>query len=127
MRKLLFLVLLVGGVWWYATHRFNFSDAMDYAKKHPQSSLSPRIEYSVGMVYYQRADYPKAQEAFAQLLTDFPTGQYAARALLRLSEVAEENRDYATEKDVLDRFLSDFPDHPDRMIAQKRRELLYNK
>ena len=127
MKKLIFLALVVGGVWWYATHKFNFADTMTYAQKHPQASWAPAVEYSVGLVYYQRADYPKAQEAFTQLLTDFPTGQYAARGMLRLSEVAEENRDYATEKEVLDRFLQEYPDHPDKNLAIKRREFLYNK
>ena len=127
MKKIYFFVLLIGGLWWYATHRFNFSDAMAYAKKNPTASWAPGVEYSIGLVYYQRADYPKAQEAFTQLLTDFPTGQYQARGLLRLSEVAEDNRDYETAKETLDHFLADFPDHPERAMAQKRRELLYSK
>lgn len=127
MKKLVIFALVVGGAWWYATHRFKSSDAMDFAKNHPQAKWAPALEYTVGMVYYQRGDLPKAQEAFTQLLTDFPTGQYQARGLLRLSEAAEENRDYATAKEALDHFLTDFPDHPDRNMAQKRRELLWNK
>lgn len=127
MKKLIFFALVVGGFWWYATHKFNFADTMAYAQKHPSSSWAPAVEYSIGMVYYQRDDFPKAQETFTQLLTDFPTGQYAARGMLRLSEAAEENRDYATEKEILDRFLEEYPDHPDKNIAIKRRELLYNK
>jgi TolA-binding protein len=126
MKLILILAVLVGG-WWYATHKFNFADTMTYAQKHPQASWAPAVEYSIGMVYYQRADYPKAQETFTQLLTDFPTGQYAARGLLRLSEVEDENRDYTAEKETLDRFLTEYPDHPDRNVAEKRRELLYNK
>jgi TolA-binding protein len=127
MKKLIFLALIVGGVWWYATHRFNFADTMEYTKKHKDASWAPAAEYSIGMVYYQRVDYPKAQEAFTQLLTDFPTGQYAARGLLRLSEVAEENHDYPTAKETLDRFLAEYPSSSDRPMAEKRRELLYNK
>ena len=127
MKKIMFFALILGGFWWYATHKFNFTDTMAYAKKHPEATWAPAVEYSIGLVYYQRADYPKAQETFTQLLTDFPTGQYTARGLMRLSEVADENRDYTTEKETLDRFLTDFPDHPDRNLAQKRRELLYNK
>ena len=127
MKKLYLFVAVVGGVWWYASHHFNFSDTLEFVKKHPGASWAPATEYAVGMVYYQRLDYAKAQEVFTQLLTDYPTGQYEARGLLRLSETAEENRDYATAKQTLDQFLTDFPDHPDRNIAQKRRELLYNR
>jgi outer membrane protein assembly factor BamD (BamD/ComL family) len=127
MRNFLIFVALVVGAGWYASQRFNFSDAMAYAQKHPEKSWSPAVEYSVAMVYYQRADYQKSQEAFTQLLTDFPTGQYEARALLRLSEVAEQNRDWPTAKETLDHFLADFPDHPDRQLAERRKEMLYNK
>jgi outer membrane protein assembly factor BamD (BamD/ComL family) len=127
MKKLIFLALVVGGTWWYATHKFNFNDTLDYAKKNKEKPWSSAIAYSVGMVYYQRDDYPKAQEVFTGLLTDYPTGQYTPRAMLRLSEVADRNRDFQTEKDILDRFTTEYPDHPDRLIATKRRELLYNK
>ena len=127
MKKLLFLLLAIGGAWQYAAHHFDFSDVMAYAKKNPGASWAPAVEYSVGMIYYQRSDYPKAQETFTQLLTDFPTGQYEAHGLLRLSEVAEDDRDYETARQTLDRFLAEFPDHPDRMMAQKRRELLLSK
>jgi TolA-binding protein len=127
MKKFYLFVAVVGGIWWYASHRFNFSDTMTYAQKHPQASWAPQVEYSVGLVYYQRADYPKAQEVFTQLLTDFPTGQYSAKALLRLSEVAEENRDYQTAKESVARYIDEYPDGPDRQIAERRKELLYNK
>jgi outer membrane protein assembly factor BamD (BamD/ComL family) len=127
LKKFYLFVLIAGGVWWYATHRFDFADALKYAQRHPAASWAPAVEYSVGMVYYQRSDYQKAQDAFTQLLTDFPTGQYEARGLLRLSEAAEGNRDYATSKDAVSRYLEDFPDGPDREIAERRKELLYNK
>ena len=127
MRKFYFFILAASGVWWYASHRFNFSDAMSYAQKHPNASWAPAVEYSVGLVYYQRSDYQKAEDAFTQLLTDFPTGQYEARGLLRLSEAAEENRDYTTAKETVARYLEEFPDGPDRRTAERRKELLYNK
>jgi len=127
MRKLVLFALVVGGIWWYASHKFNFGDTLAYAKKNAQKPWASTVTYSVGMVYYQRADYAKSQQVFTSLLTDFPTGQYTASALLRLSEVADDNRDYQTEKETLDRFLAEYPDHPDRQIATKRRELLYNR
>ncbi len=127
MKKLVFLALVVGGIWWYASHRFDFNDTLVYAKKNKEKPWASAVAYSVGMVYYQRDDYQKAQEVFTGLLTDYPTGQYTARTMLRLSEVADRNLDYQTEKEVLDRFLTEYPDHPDNLMATKRKELLYNK
>jgi outer membrane protein assembly factor BamD (BamD/ComL family) len=127
MKKFYFLIVLVTGVWWYATHRFNFGDTMEYAKKNHGASWAPTVEYSVAMVYYQRSDYRKAQESFTQLLTEYPTGQYEARSLMRLSESAEANLDFETAKTSIDQFLTDFPNDPDHYIAEKRKELLFNK
>ncbi|MFI5363120.1 MAG: tol-pal system YbgF family protein [Elusimicrobiota bacterium] len=127
MKRIYFLIVAVSAVWWYATRRFNFSDAMVYAHKNPAASWAPAVEYSVGLVYYQRGDYPKAEDTFKQLLTDFPTGQYEARGLLRLSEAAEENGDYPTAKEMVQRYIDEFPDGPDRSIADRRKELFYNK
>ena len=127
MKKIYFLIVIASGVWWYASRRFNFDDAVEYAKKNHGASWAPAVEYSVGMVYYQRADYHKAQDIFTQLLTEYPTGQYEARSLLRLSEVAEQNLDYPTSRQSLDQFLADFPGDPNRYLAEKRKELLYNK
>lgn len=127
MKKFFIFLLIVGAVWWYAAQRFNFSDAMDYARKNHDASWAPAVEYSVAMVYYQRADYPKAQAAFTQLLTDYPTGPYEAKALLRLSESAEQNMDWPVAKQAVEQYLTDFPTGPSRAIAEKRKELLFNR
>ena len=126
MKKMIVLVLIFGGLWSYAERRFNFSDALAYAKKHQASSWAPKVVYSVGLVYYQRAEYAKSQEAFTQLLTDYPTGQYTPKALLRLYEVAAETRDFETARSAISRFIEEYPDHPDIQLAQKRYELVRN-
>jgi outer membrane protein assembly factor BamD (BamD/ComL family) len=127
MKRFYFFIVFCSAVWWYASDRFNFGDALVYAQKHPAASWAPAVEYSVGLVYYQRDDFQKAEDTFNQLLTDFPTGQYEARALLRLSEAAEDNRDYPTAKDAVARYIEEFPDGPDRQLIERRKESLYNK
>lgn len=127
MKKLLIVAALLYGGYWYASRHYDFQSALEYAKKNPSPKLAPAIDYYVGLAYYQRAEFPKSQEAFAQLLTDYPTGPYTAKALLRLSEVAMENRDYGTVRSSLQRFLEEFPDDPNRRLAEKRLELIYNQ
>lgn len=127
MKKMILLVLILGGLWSYAGRRFNLGDALAYAKKHQSSSWAPKAVYSVGLVYYQRAEYAKSQEAFTQLLTDYPTGQYTPKALLRLSEVAEETRDFETARSALSRLMEEYPDHPDIQLARRRYELVRNR
>jgi outer membrane protein assembly factor BamD (BamD/ComL family) len=127
MKKFLFVVLLAaGGIWYLRTH-YHLIDVLPYAHAHQDKSWSQTAVYGVGMAYYTRSMYPPAQTAFTQLLTDYPTGQYTPRVLLRLDEMAEQNSDWSAAKQYLDQYLQDYPNGPDVQIAQQRRQLLYNK
>ena len=122
MKKLIFVVAVLYGTYWYASRHYNFADTLVYAKKNPQASWAPAADYYIGLVYYQRAEYGKAQEAFTQLLTDYSTGPYTAKGLMRLAAAAEENRDYEVARQSLKRFLEEFPDHKDKPVAERRLE-----
>ncbi len=124
MKKLMFVFALLYGTYWYASNRFNFSDTLVYAKKNQYASWSQGTYYYVGLVYYQRAEYAKSQEAFTQLVTDFSTGPYLAKGLVRLSQVAEENRDWPVARQSLERFIEEFPDHKDKPSAIQRLDLI---
>lgn len=124
MKKLIIVGAVLYGGYWYVTKNYRFEDTLAHSKKNPGASWAPAVDYYVGMVYYQRADYPKAQEAFTQLLTDRSTGPYIAKGLLRLATVAEENRDYAVARQSFERFLEEFPDHKDKEVAARRLEAI---
>ncbi len=124
MKKLIFVGAVLYGTYWYASNRFNFADTLVYARKNPQASWAPAVDYYVGLVYYQRAEYPKAQEAFNQLLTDYSTGPYTAKGLMRLSATAEENRDYEVARQSLQRFIEEFPDHKDKRVAEQKLDMI---
>lgn len=127
MRVWLIAAGLLWGGYWYASRRYDFQSALAYAKENPSPKLAPAIDYYVGLAYYQRAEFDKSQAAFTQLLADYPTCQYAPQGLLRLSEVAMENKDYDTVRSSLQSFLERYPDHPQRQMATKRLELTYNR
>lgn len=124
MRKLVVAAAVFYGVYWYASNKFSFENTLAYARKNPQASWSAAAEYYVGMVYYQRADYPKAQETFEQMLVVHSTGPYSARALLRLASAAEENRNYQVARDSLQRFLDEFPNEKNRSVAEQKLEVI---
>lgn len=127
MKKTIFFILVVAGVCWYASKRFDFKDTLLVAKKYQAASWAPGAVYSVGLVYYQRGEYEMSKQAFTQLLTDYPTSQYAPQALLRLSAVAEDLHDYELARVSLKRFVEEYPRHSGQQIAQKRLELLQNR
>lgn len=125
--KWMFILLAMFGGYYYVSNHFEFHDTLVYAKKHPDPKWSPAIEYYVGTIYYQRESYQKAQEAFTQLLTDYPTAQYAPSALVRLSDAAQHNGDWGVAKDALTRYIEEYPDGKDLQVVQKRLELVKYK
>ncbi len=124
MKKWIFVFAVLYGTYWYASNRFNFADTLVYARKNPQASWAPAADYYVGLVYFQRAEFGKSQEAFTQLLTDYSTGPYTSRGLMRLSQVAMENRDWEVARQSLQRFIEEFPEDKDKRIAEQRLEYI---
>ncbi len=124
MRNLVIVAAVLYGAYWYASSKFNFESTLAYARRNPQASWSVATEYYVGMVYYQRAEYQKAQETFEQMLVVHSTGPYSARALLRLASSAEENRNYQLARESLQRYLDEFPNEKNRSIAEQKLEVI---
>jgi TolA-binding protein len=123
--KFLFVVLALYGAYWYVAKHYEFHDTLAYAKKHPTASWAPATDYYVGLAYYQREDYHSSQEAFQQLLTDYPTCSYEASALFFLEDSAEYNHDWETAATAVNQYLEDFPKGKDIEIMTKRKELLH--
>lgn len=124
MKKLIFAFAVLYGTYWYASNRFNFADTLVYAKKNQYASWSQSTYYYVGLVYYQRTEYAKSQDAFNQLVTDFSTGPYVAKGLIYLARTAEENRDWPVARQSLERFIEEFPDHKDKPAAIHRLDII---
>jgi len=124
LKKWIVVFAVLYGTYWYASNRFDFADTLVYAKKNSHKSWAPAAEFYVGLVYFQRAEYAKSQGAFTLLLTDYSTGPYIDRGLLRLSQAAIENKDWAVARQSLERFLEEFPGHKDRNTAEKRLEYI---
>ena len=124
MKKFLIVVAVLYGAGWYASRYMGYQEALAWAKKHPQSEWAPAADYYVGLAYYQKAEYPKSQEAFTQLLTDYATGPYVAKGLLRQASAAEENRDWPVARQSLERFIEEFPDHKDKRAAEQKLDMI---
>ena len=124
MKKYLIGLALLYGGYYYYTRYVSVGDPIEFAKAHKKEDWAPAVEYYAGIVYYQRSDYPKAQAAFTQLLADYPTGQYTAKALLKVTDAAENNRDWETAKSSLVRFLDEFPGDKETDFARKKLELM---
>jgi|CXWL01.1.fsa_nt_gi TolA-binding protein len=124
MNKFLICVGLLYGAYWYTSTHVKFDETLVYIKKNPQASWAPGANYYVGVIYQERHQYGKAQEAFTQLVTNYSTSTYAAQGLRRLSAVAEENRDWPTAKQALERYIEEFPNNKEIDHVKERWELI---
>ena len=122
MRVYIILVaIFIGGSWAYNNYlgTLNPLEGMiNVAVKRPDPVWSPRLEYWVAMIYYQKSDYGKAQEVFTKLLTDYPTAYCAPKALIRLNLSAQENRDWGAAKLALGRYIEEYPGGKDIALAK---------
>lgn len=127
MRTYVLVVLALAGSYYFITRKVKLDDPLAYAAKYKKQSWSPAADYYIGVVYYQRSDYPRAQAAFTQLLADHATSQYTQKGLMYLADSAEENRDYAASKEALARYLEEYPEGKDKELAAKKLDILRYK
>lgn len=121
------LIILIGG-WQYVSKRVKLEDTLAWSKKNPGNQYADDVNYYVGLVYYQRSDYPRAQQAFQQLLQDHATSPHIAPALVKLEDSAEGNHDWEVARLAVDTYLNryeeDFPKDKSKEIMEKRAEHL---
>lgn len=125
--RFLIVIALIYGAFHYVSKNFKFDDTLVWAHKNPGSKWADDVNYYVGLTYYQRADYPKSQEAFMQLLMDQATmSQHLGPALVRLEDSAEGNHDWETAKLSMDKYFDlredYFPKDKNLDLMQKRQE-----
>lgn len=127
MRTYVLIVLALAGSYYYVTRKVKLDDPLAYASKYKSQSWSAAADYYIGVAYYQRSDYPKAQAAFTQLLADHATSYYVEKGLMYLADVAEENRDYGAAKEALAVYLDQYPEGKEKDRASKKLDLLRYK
>ena len=122
--KFVLIVLGLYGAYYYVSKHYEFHDTLVYAQKHPGEKWASPVQYYVGVIYYQRAEYPEAQEAFSKLLENDPTGYYSPNAYLKLDDSAQYNRDWDTAKSALERYIENYPDGKKIELAKSRLDML---
>jgi TolA-binding protein len=120
MNTYVLIVALIGGSYWYVTHKVKLDEPLAYTAKHKKESWAPRANYYIGLTYYQRSDYPKAQAAFSQLLIDHATSQFVENSLIYLADSAETQNDWNKVKECLARYVEEYPEgkHIERAKAK---------
>jgi len=113
--------VFVGGVVYVRSH-YTLEDVLKYSRERPHPVLSPKVDYYVGWAYFHREDHPKAHKAFDQLLTSYPTCQYAPPALYRKGLMYTEDGRWAQAREVLERYLKEFPNAREKSRVERNYE-----
>jgi TolA-binding protein len=124
MKYILFVLALAGGYYYLSQHA-SLESGLQYVGQHKGAAWAPRANFTIGLIYHQREDYGKAEAAFTQLLTDYPTGQFLASGLFYLEDSAEYVHDWDTAKTALDRYIEECPDGDRISLVRQRRDLLH--
>lgn len=132
MRIVVVAVIALIAAFQWASKKYKADDALAWALNNPNHKYSDDVEYYTGLFYYQRADYPKAQAAFSQMLVHHTTmSVHIGKALVRLEDSAEGNHDWETARLAVDKYFElredYFPNDKFLDIMNKRNEGLKMK
>lgn len=124
LKKFFWAFVIISGLGWYVSQHYTFKDVLNYSRKHPSPGYSPMIDYYAGMGMYMRDDLPGSIEAFQQLLTDYPTCQYAPKAMFRMADAMANSNRYQEAREILEKYLEEYPNDRNRRSAEAKYEFI---
>lgn len=119
-KKPLYIFAAFLGLFIYVRSHYSGLDLLAYTHKNPNPTLSPMIDYYVGMSYYTNSQFDPAAKAFTQLLTDYPTHYYNRWGLIRLGASHEELRNWQGAREAYEKYLEMYPDGKERNLVQNK-------
>jgi TolA-binding protein len=124
LKKCFIALAVFVGLFVYVKDHYTYKDVLAYSKKHPSVETSPKLDYMAGMAMYLKSKYPESAEAFEQLLTDYPTSQYTAKALFRLGTVYCEMSKWEQARVQFQRYVDEYPSGPDVEAVRQKHEII---
>ena len=106
----------------FVTKTYTLDDVLAYADKNPHRPSSEKIAYFVGAIHFQKSEYPQALKAYEQVLTDFPTGQYAPKALFRKGTMHLSLNQWTLARESYELYMKDYADGEDIEAVKKKYE-----
>ncbi|MDE2292394.1 MAG: tetratricopeptide repeat protein [Elusimicrobia bacterium] len=123
-KKLVLYIVLLAGAYHYVRTHYHRPDVMRYSATLADHDMRARVRYYVGLSYFMQSQYEPAIDAFNTLLTDDPTCQYEAKALLHLGESNIEMRRFADARTAYEKYMQDFPHGADLEVVQTQYEFI---
>ena len=127
MKYFVLTFCLLYGVYYYVSRHFEFHDTLVHAHTRKDAGWSGSVDYYVGLVYYQRGEYAKAQEALTQLKDDHPEDSNIPRGLVMLADAAEYTQDWEVARAALSQYIEKYPNGRDIVLVKGRLDMLNYK
>ena len=90
------------------------------AQKYNNAPGAPEAYFRLGEFYFNHEDYVRAQDAFQQLITNYPTSTYADNANFFAGRAAFAHQDYAAARTLLEKVPDASPLKPDARLWEGR-------
>jgi tetratricopeptide (TPR) repeat protein len=90
------------------------------AQKYNNAPGAPEAYFRLGEFYFNHEDYVRAQDAFQQLITNYPTSTYADNANFFAGRAAFAHQDYAAARALLEKVPDASPLKPDARLWEGR-------
>lgn len=95
----------------------------EYLAKYGDTSLAPEAQYWLGHSLFVQEAYEEASAAYAKLVQDHRTSQFAPRAMVKLAESLRMRKDKTRACALLNSFESTFPDAPITVKTEAAEEM----
>lgn len=115
-------IIIAAGV--YISRNYTFQDVLAYENKHQDWTWGPKIDYYVGGGYFLRERFPEAAGAYEQLLTNYPTCQYAPYALYRLGTAYQNLERWDKARGAFEKYMEQFPQGTEVEMVNKKYEFI---
>ena len=123
IKKWLIFCAVVAGVTWLIYANVSMHDVLVYFRDNP-GSMTPRVEYYVGMYYFTQDQCPQQMEAFNIIISSYPASDWAGEAQFRIAQCYETARDWENAKAAYQAFFENYPNSPFKEVAQKDYDLI---
>jgi outer membrane protein assembly factor BamD (BamD/ComL family) len=123
-KKFFIGVFVVLALFVYISRTYTFQDVLAYDNKHQNWDWGPKIDYYVGAGYFIREQYPEAAGAYEQLLTNYPTCQYAAQSLYRLGTSYQNLEKWGPARDAFQKYMDQYPQGTEIELVNKKFEFI---
>lgn len=122
MKKSAFVVGIFIGIFAYCHYKYTFQDTLQYARERNDEKWSPRITWYTGSYLWFRDRPEDSMVAYKQILTEYPTCQYAPKAMMRVADIYKNRNSYAEAKELYEKYLELYPEGQEVEVVKKKYE-----